>query len=151
MERQQNVCHMVSVSSYFCIFASELEKINRRKGLGKKRYIVTPLLLLTLFVAYQVCITMFSHVHYVNGVMIVHSHPSADHRHTHTEGQIVTMAQVASFFTTEPVQTELVRVQPPLLCRLEYNRNTDFQTALHAHRIYLRAPPFCCFAFGMKK
>ena len=117
--------------------------IKQVKGLGKKRTIWTPLWLLALFVTYQVSITMFSHIHYVNGVMIVHSHPSKDRQHTHTEGQIVTMAQVASFVTTEPVQTELEPVRFPVLYLLEYNRNTHFISTLHAHHICLRAPPCC--------
>ena len=46
--------------------------------MSKRRYIVAPLLLLALFLTYQVSITLFTHVHIVNGVMIVHSHPSSE-------------------------------------------------------------------------
>lgn len=99
-------------------------------------------MLLALFATFQVGITMFSHVHYVNGVMIVHSHPSKDKHHTHTEGQIVSIAQAASFHTTEPVLTELERIQFPLLYSLEINRNISFISTLCTHNIYLRAPPF---------
>ena len=62
--------------------------------MSKNRYIFIPLLRLTLFVAYQASITMFAHVHYINGVTIVHSHPSADNDHTHTDGQLLTLAHV---------------------------------------------------------
>lgn len=41
---------------------------------GIKRTICA-LCLLALFVAYQASITAFTHVHYVNGVLITHSHP----------------------------------------------------------------------------
>ena len=54
--------------------------------MSKRRYIVAPLLLLALFLTYQVSITLFTHVHIVNGVMIVHSHPSSEKHHTHTTG-----------------------------------------------------------------
>ena len=67
-----------------------------------KRYKFFPIFLLTLFLAYQASVTMFSHVHYVNGVMIIHSHPNQDQDHTHTEAQILTIAQTAKLVGVEP-------------------------------------------------
>ena len=80
------------------------------KKMLKNRYILIPLLLLTLFVTYQASITLFAHIHYVNGVMIVHSHPSSDSEHTHTESQILTLAQVSEWAGTEPVFVTLDQV-----------------------------------------
>ena len=76
----------------------------------KSRYIFIPLMLLTLFLAYQASITMFAHVHYVNGVMLVHSHPSADSQHTHTESQILTLAQVSHWSGLEAVSATVSEV-----------------------------------------
>lgn len=109
----------------------------------KQKYIFIPLLLLALFLGYQVSITMFSHVHYVNGVMIVHSHPSADDMHTHTEGQIVTMAQVSSFLGTEPVFMWIDDADLPVCGILEYKRDFRQLPARCISGISLRAPPFC--------
>ena len=106
-----------------------------------KRRIITSLLLLTLFVAYQVNITMFAHVHYVNGVMLVHSHPSADSQHTHTEGQILTLAQVSHWVGSEPVGIELADLIPTVSCTLLCNAETSFTQDKYAHCISLRAPP----------
>lgn len=106
----------------------------------KSRYIFIPLFLLTLFVAYQVGITMFSHVHYVNGVMIVHSHPSSDN-HTHTEGQYLTLAQVSDFVGTQPVLAELAELYLPVLYTLHCHRELVICQSLYSQCISLRAPP----------
>ena len=107
----------------------------------KSRYIFIPLMLLTLFLAYQASITMFAHVHYVNGVMLVHSHPSADSQHTHTEGQILTLAQVSHWVGSEPVGIELADLIPTVSCTLLCNAETSFTQDKYAQCISLRAPP----------
>ena len=109
----------------------------------RSRHLHLPLFLLTLFLAYQVSITMFSHVHYINGVMLVHSHPSTDN-HTHTEGQLLTLSTVSSFVGIEPIMVETGDLYLSLLYTLDGNRKTRFVSALDAQCISLRAPP--CFA-----
>ena len=107
----------------------------------KRTRIITSLLLLTLFVAYQVNITMFAHVHYVNGVMIVHSHPSADSQHSHTESQILTLAHVSHWSGLEAMSatvSEVVfSVSPIRSCARPDASVRDCQTQV----ITLRAPP----------
>lgn len=97
--------------------------------------------LLALFVAYQMSITMFSHVHYVNGVMIVHSHPSDDSQHEHTETQVITLAQAASFIGLEPAQTWIEQIVLPELNIIETDRDIDFVSSFHSSQSHLRAPP----------
>ena len=109
----------------------------------KNRYIYLPLMLLTLFVMYQVSITMFAHMHYVNGVMIVHSHPSTDSEHTHTESQILTLAQMSEWAGTEPVFVTLSEVSLSVFDSLECEREAKTLSDLFSHSISLRAPPFC--------
>lgn len=106
----------------------------------KSRQIYIPLLLLTLFVAYQLGITMFSHVHYINGVMIVHSHPSSDN-HNHTEGQILTLAQVSDYVGTQPVLVESAELHLPVLYTLKCHRELAICQSQHIQCISLRAPP----------
>lgn len=110
--------------------------------MSKNRYVLIPLMLLTLFVMYQVSITMFAHVHYVNGVMIVHSHPSADNEHTHTEGQILTMAQMSGWTGTEPLFVTLPEVSLSVFDTLECKRMSRALQDIGLHCIALRAPPF---------
>lgn len=54
---------------------------------GIKRTICA-LCLLALFVAYQASITAFTHVHYVNGVLITHSHPFHN-QHSHSTDSLI--------------------------------------------------------------
>ena len=107
----------------------------------KNRYIFVPLFLLTLFVSYQVSITMFSHIHYVNGVMIVHSHPSADSEHTHTQSQILTLAQVSEWAGTEPVFVTLAEVSLSVFDTFECERKSRTLSDIYSQYISLRAPP----------
>lgn len=106
----------------------------------EKKYIFIPVFLLTLFVSYQIGISMFSHVHYVNGVMIVHSHPSSDN-HTHTEGQILTLTQVSNYVGTQPVLAELAELYLPVLYTLQCHRELVICQSQHSQCISLRAPP----------
>lgn len=109
----------------------------------ERKYIFIPLSLLTLFVAFQTSILMFSHIHYVNGVMIVHSHPSNDAQHTHTEGQILTLAHVSHWVGIEPSCTTLGEVCLSVFDMLECKRYIHLLADKYAHCICLRAPPFC--------
>ena len=102
------------------------------------------ILLPALFIAYLGCIIAFTHVHIVNGVMIVHSHPSSGKHHTHTTGQVISIAHLSTIHTLEAeVQAEMT-VFRPLLYVLEYKINTFRAKALCAQCIHLRAPPFHC-------
>ena len=112
--------------------------------MSKNRYIFIPLLLLTLFVAYQASITMFAHVHYINGVTIVHSHPSADNDHTHTDGQLLTLAHVSEWTGVEPSFVTLSEVSLSVFDSIECERKSKALSDLYSHCISLRAPPFYC-------
>ena len=106
---------------------------------------MAPLFLLALFLTYQVSITMFTHVHIINGVMIVHSHPSSDDHHTHTAGQVITIAHIGSYQTPEPeAGVSNVTVECPWLYVLGLNTNTFRAVAPHTHCVHLRAPPAYC-------
>lgn len=109
----------------------------------KKKHIFISLFLLSLFVAYQASITMFAHVHYVNGVMIVHSHPSTTAEHTHSESQILTLAHVAEWGGVEPSFVVLTEAVFFVCETFEVNCQTHVLEDLFSHSISLRAPPFC--------
>lgn len=112
--------------------------------MSKKKHIIAPLLLLALFLTYQVSITMFTHVHIVNGVMIVHSHPSSSKHHTHTTGQVISIAHLAVIHTLAAEAGTTITVDRPVLYVLDYQTNTFRAPAPHTHCIHLRAPPFYC-------
>ena len=112
--------------------------------MSKNRYIFIPLLLLTLFVAYQASITMFAHVHYINGVTIVHSHPSADNDHPHADGKLMTLAHVSEWTGVEPDFVTLSEVSLSVFDSIECERKSKALSDLYSHCISLRAPPFYC-------
>lgn len=79
----------VSLLSVITIFAIERKEMDR---LRKYLRILLP----ALFIAYLGCIIAFTHVHIVNGVTIVHSHPyhktddgRPDHEHGYAEFQLL--------------------------------------------------------------
>ena len=62
---------------------------------------------------------MFTHVHYVNGVMIVHSHPSHC-KHTHTKTEIVVINRLSSFHSLEAdIPVNVIDPVRPLLFYVE--------------------------------
>lgn len=105
------------------------------------KHVILSLFLLTVFIAYQASITYFSHVHYVNGVMIVHSHPNNNQDHTHSEGQIITMAHVSAFVSTKPVVQYLGKVYLTVLSVFEPITIANRFIDSYRQVVSLRAPP----------
>lgn len=106
-----------------------------------KEKILLSFFLLTLFVSYQVSITVFTHVHYVNGVMVVHSHPSKDKHHTHTSSQIVVISQLSHFHTPKIEAVCEQVIDRPLLYYLTYIYRVPSVEGIHLKNLTLRAPP----------
>lgn len=98
------------------------------------------LLLLTLFTTYQVSITMFTHVHYVNGVMIAHSHPN-NGKHSHTKTSIVVIDRMAAFHSLDVTASVTITVERPLLYVLSAQTIAASAIGTHLHVLSLRAPP----------
>lgn len=99
--------------------------------------------LLALFLSYQASITFFAHVHIVNGVMFVHSHPVPGKHHTHTAGQVITIAQLSDMHTLEAELTPHLEVVLPVLYALEPTFEPSCIVPSRVDGIYLRAPPCC--------
>ena len=103
--------------------------------------VLSSLLLLTLFTVYQAGITMFTHVHYVNGVMIAHSHPSHG-KHTHTKTEIVVIDRLSSFHSLEAdITVNVIDPVRPLLFYVEVQPETPVVLGMHLRVLSLRAPP----------
>lgn len=69
---------------------------------GEKIKHISRLSFLLLFVSYLGGLTLFTHTHVVNGVIIVHSHPGKA-GHIHTTGQIETVFFLSHFLTSGEV------------------------------------------------
>ena len=101
------------------------------------------LLLLSLFVSFQVCITVFGHAHQINGALLVHSHPFTKAQHNHSEGQILTLAQLSSFVGLEPVVNLLVSQFFGCVTEIRQVFHSDFHPSCTLVLRSLRAPPVC--------
>lgn len=104
------------------------------------RRIILPLLLLTLFTVYQVSIATMTHVHYVNGVMIRHSHPlNGEHNHTKSELLVIGYTAVDTTLPSfAPISFTPVR---PVFYTPYAEQRSVFYTACHLVVLSLRAPP----------
>lgn len=71
-----------------------------------KRNRIAGISLLILFALYWCGITLFTHSHVVNGVVIVHSHPYKT-EHTHTQAQFETIFYLSLLQTSGDTQSDL--------------------------------------------
>lgn len=76
--------------------------------------------------------------------MIVHSHPSSSKHHTHTPGQVISIAHLSTVHTLEAEVGIPITVERPVLYALIYQTNTFRAKAPHTRCVHLRAPPFYC-------
>lgn len=100
--------------------------------------------LLLLFVTYQTCIIAFTHVHYINGVLITHSHPFQD-EHTHSKNELVVIGYLSSFQAPDFNANASLEPVRMLLEVLAIGQVTPFVKGEISEHISLRAPPFYLF------
>lgn len=94
-----------------------------------------------LFIAYLGGITLFTHSHVVNGVIIVHSHPFKG-QHEHTEVQLETIFYLASFVSSSlPLLPVAATVFLVLLCVLSILTTECIKCVKLRGGICLRASP----------
>ena len=101
----------------------------------QKKKIIGALSLLVLFIMYQASITAFTHVHYVNGVMITHSHPFHG-THSHSQTSLLVIGHLSGVDVYE-VQHPM----RPLLSMLRAKPATPTVKGEVIRTLSLRAPP----------
>ncbi|TCO93725.1 hypothetical protein EV202_10616 [Bacteroides heparinolyticus] len=95
-----------------------------------------------LFIAYLGGITLFTHSHVVNGVIISHSHPFKG-EHEHSEAEVETIFFLSSFFSPSfTVSYATAPVLFVLLCVLSVLSTEHIKCRNSNKTISLRAPPF---------
>ena len=114
----------------------------------RKHIRVWALCLATLFAAYYATTALFTHVHVVNGVMLVHSHPFS-HSHSHSDGQTLALHFLSTFSSLEPGHTEVETPDLHLLYSLPYIKNTFHAVCCCTEGMCLRAPPVLSFLLGI--
>lgn len=83
---------------------------------------------------------MFTHVHYVNGVMIAHSHPNKG-KHSHTQTEVVVIGRLSTVHLLEADTHVYIEPLRPLLCSLEIPATVSDFVRTHLRVLSLRAPP----------
>lgn len=83
---------------------------------------------------------MFTHVHYVNGVMIAHSHPN-NGKHSHTKTEFVVIGRLSFVQMLEAAMPVLAEPVRPLLCYVEEAAVMPVVLESHLLVLSLRAPP----------
>ncbi|MBR8705411.1 hypothetical protein IX324_001184 [Bacteroides pyogenes] len=94
-----------------------------------------------LFIAYLGGITLFTHSHAVNGVIISHSHPFKG-EHEHSEAEVETIFFLSSFFSPSlTISCATAPVLLILLCVLSILSTEHAKYRNSYKTISLRAPP----------
>ena len=105
---------------------------------------ILKLFLPLIFIAYLGGITLFTHSHVVNGVIIVHSHPFKG-EHQHTEVELETIFFLSSFAASGSLFTpSSTTVFWALLCLLAVPAGERIKLIRTGCGMYLRAPPAVC-------
>lgn len=106
----------------------------------KLRKVIGALSLLVLFAMYQTSVTAFTHVHYVNGVLITHSHPFHG-KHTHTKSELIVIGRLSTFQSPE---VDVYEDMHPMRVLLAVMGEVPVTSALKGevtNILSLRAPP----------
>lgn len=107
----------------------------------QKKKIIGALSLLVLFIMYQTSITAFAHVHYINGVLITHSHPFHG-THSHSNTSFVVIGHLSSFCSSGVDVYEDLHPMRPLLVVLKAEPATPTVKGEIVRTLSLRAPPY---------
>lgn len=106
----------------------------------QKNKVIGAVSLLVLFMTYLVSITAFTHVHYVNGVMIAHSHPFHG-THSHSQTSLLVINHLSTFTSYEADVQEFDLPVCPLLAVLRQEAATSVVKGRAMRNLTLRAPP----------
>lgn len=117
---------------------SQISKGLKVEQIIKKK--ILPLLILVLFNVYQVNVLLFTHVHYIHGIPVAHTHPNGgDHNHPDTGGCFI-----ACFFKYYSAKTDVpfsMNVETRIVYILQFIYNTPLFEGVHLKVPSLRAPP----------
>ncbi|MBU3813205.1 MAG: hypothetical protein H9791_01670 [Candidatus Bacteroides intestinipullorum] len=98
-----------------------------------------------IFILYWGGITLFTHTHVVNGVIMVHSHPfKTNHQHSQAEAETIL---ILDHYTTSAIPSlePIVQCFCILLGVLAIPRTIHLRLPQTEDGIRLRAPPYCVF------
>lgn len=94
-----------------------------------------------LFAVYQTSVTAFTHVHYINGVLITHSHPFHN-QHSHSATSLIVIGLLSHFSSDKPDCCEIQHPMRSLLRVVENETDTPVIKGKAYRVLSLRAPPY---------
>jgi hypothetical protein len=100
-------------------------------------------LLLVLFCCYLSGISLFSHVHIVNGVSIVHSHLGGGSEHNHSESQFAVIDILSHFQSEAAADTDAVCTPFFITANLYTDYSAPEILSGCSSVLSLRGPPQC--------
>lgn len=99
-------------------------------------------LLLILFTWYWCGVTLFSHQHDIDGVLVTHSHPIAGSSHTHSASQMQAISFLAMWFALAASVGFVLRKYGSFKASIIINITEQISSA-DVTANALRAPPAC--------
>ena len=107
---------------------------------------IAALFFVVLFMSYYANVTLFSHIHHMRGVTIIHSHIHAESHHNtqsgdHTECNFTLIAQLSQFEYIDPPFVDTSHTTS-LLNELYVVETTHGKTSIYLENTLLRGPPF---------
>ena len=104
------------------------------------------LLCIALYLSYYAGISMFSHVHIINGATIFHSHIHTDSHHDskhggHTEQNITLIAQISHFEYIDFSCDCIIKATQFSLNESKFVETAFCAASVHLENPQLRAPP----------
>ena len=128
----------------FAITNQERFSIIEQMGRNHKYTRILALGLVVLFATYYASIARYAHVHIVDGVIVVHSHPFHI-PHSHPAGQTFHLSFITSIESFEAGTPVLIQPDLHLLGLCLDNHTSRTVPAIPTGSICLRAPPSSIF------
>lgn len=102
--------------------------------------------LLVLATGYIGCVVFFTHIHIIDGVVIVHAHKTSDSngdQHQHTSNELVLFHALSHYVASGSDIPQNYTFKERFCAFLVWNMNVDLSFPSHYYsHCQLRAPPF---------
>ena len=101
---------------------------------------ISSLLMLFVLVSYMVCVTICSHVHFVDNHSVIHSHPYTNQNHSHSNSECNAIANLSSFYGCDISQVDFIApvIYSFAIPYAEYECDVTYFTRFYKS---LRSPP----------
>lgn len=100
--------------------------------------------LLTLFIGYITCLILFMHIHFVDGVAVVHAHPMCHNQtHSHAPSDYFALGEYTGFNALSSL-IEFKLLPPNTISYEEIDTTPTSIEIIYLANHALRDPPYVC-------